>query len=222
MLDAAARNKLIEENLGYVKALALQIRAELGEIQDLDEMVAQGGQGLVEAAERWDPARGVAFSTFAYYRIRGSIFDGIRKTGWKSRAELRFAAAANDYLENLADREVPGARFEIEDQVADLGRALDGVATVFLTSLSSDRRDLVADPGPSATEQLEEQETLHALRAALPHLPERERHLVEAYYFEGETLEQVGKRLGLSKSWCSRLHARAIQLLGEAIGAGAG
>jgi RNA polymerase sigma factor for flagellar operon FliA len=219
MLDPAARNKLIEDNLGYAKALAIQVRGELASPQDLEELMAHGARGLVEAAERWDPARGVTFATFAYYRIRGAIFDGMRKGGWLPR-ELRFAAAANDLLENLGDRERPpdAPRDTIEDQVAELGQALDGLSTVFLTSRSANSREL-ADAAPAASEQLEEQETLREIRAAVTRLPEKERQLVEAYYYEGQTLEAAGKRFGLSKSWCCRLHARAIQLLGAELGA---
>lgn len=223
MLDPAARNKLIEENLGYVKALAIRIRGELASASlDLEELVAHGTSGLVEAAERWDPARGVAFSTFAYYRIRGAIFDGLRKSGWLPRGEARFAVAANDFLENLGDREQPldKAGDGLASQVADLGRALDGIATVYLTSLSAATRDRTPDAAPLASQQLEEQETLRALRAAITRLPEKERQLVEAYYFQGRTLEDAGRSLGLSKSWSSRLHARAINLLGAELAGG--
>ena len=87
-LDKVARDRLIEEHLGYVRALAIQLKKEIAaKALDLEELVAYGSRGLVEAAERFDPDRGVAFSTFAYYRIRETIFDELRQTGWLSRSQ---------------------------------------------------------------------------------------------------------------------------------------
>ena len=62
-------------------------------------------RGLLEAAERFDETRGVAFTTFSYYRIRGAIFDGLRQLGWMNRSQwARYSAHANELLQNQAER----------------------------------------------------------------------------------------------------------------------
>ena len=220
-LDQTARDRLIEEHLGYVRALAIQLKKEIaGHALDLEELVAYGSSGLVEAAERFDPTRGVGFSTFSYYRIRGAIFDGLRKTGWLSRTQWgRYAAASNEYLGNVGDRAAPAepaARQSGAEAAVELGRTLGDVAAIFLTSMGSSSHDDMPDTAqPDAPTRLEREELAVMLRESLERLPGKERHLIELYYFEDLTLEDAGKQMGLSKSWSCRLHARAVRLLAE-------
>ena len=94
------RDKRNEDHRGLVRALAIKVRTSLSRRLDVDDLVAYGSTGLVEAARRWDPGRGVAFKTFAYYRIRGAIFDGLRKQGWLGkRAFRRYMAGTNALLQ---------------------------------------------------------------------------------------------------------------------------
>jgi RNA polymerase sigma factor FliA len=213
MPDALDRNRLIEDNLGYVRALAAQLRKEISAPADLDELVAYGSKGLVEAAERFDPTRGASFTTFAYYRIRGAMVDGLRQSGWlPRRSTARFAVAADEYLASLSARtpeRVPAAA--AVDPVSDLGQVLDDVATIFIATLQGNE----ADEGIDAAQALEQQQLQRAVREALPRLPDKERRMIELHYFEDRSLQDAGKALGLSKSWSSRLHARAVRLLSD-------
>ncbi len=178
---------------------------------------------LVEAAERFDARQGVAFSTFAYYRIRGAMYDGMRTMGWYSRADYaryRAEERANEYMQNQADREgasradgpaAPPTAREAET-LAEIASVLSTVGTVHITSL--DAAASVPDerlPPPDA--QLEWRELSGRLRQALTRLPEKERRLMELYYLGDKNLEEAGRVLGLSKSWACRLHARAVELL---------
>jgi RNA polymerase sigma factor FliA len=220
-LDKVARDRLIEEHVGYVRALALQLKQEIaGKTLDAEELFAYGSRGLVEAADRFDPTRGVAFSTFAYYRIRGAIFDGLRQTGWLSRSQWgRFAAASNEYLGNVGDRAAPAepaARPSSAAAVEDLGQTLGDIAAIFLTSMGSATREDPPDTAQvDAATRLEREQVSVLLHQAVAKLPGKERHLIELYYFEELTLEDAGKQMGLSKSWACRLHARAVRLLAE-------
>lgn len=217
LLDRQARDRLINEHLGYVKAIAAKEKKSLSPRLDLEEMVAYGHRGLVEAAERFDPARGVAFTTFSYYRIRGAIYDGLRQLGWLSRSQYgRFRAAANSYMENQCDREqaVQGQPSSGQDNIQDLAETLNDLATIFLTSLGDRPQNEPADiRTQDSCQALECKETNEAVRNALIKLPEKERRIIELHYFQDLSLLEAGKRLGLSKSWSSRLHARAVRLL---------
>ena len=78
---------------------------------DFDDLVEYGVIGLLEAADRFDPSIGANFMTFAYYRIRGAIYDGLRGMGWMSRTEYakaRFEERANEYLAEVAYAEESG------------------------------------------------------------------------------------------------------------------
>ena len=105
MPDERRRDRLVEENVDYVRALAGQIREHLTASVDLEDLVAYGLKGLIEAADRFDPRQRVRFTTFAYYRIRGAMFDGLRRMGWLKRgayARARLEERANAYLQTIA------------------------------------------------------------------------------------------------------------------------
>jgi RNA polymerase sigma factor for flagellar operon FliA len=215
-LEDADREKLVQEHLGYVRSVAAKVKRELNSPNvDFDELVAYGSRGLMEAAQRFDPARGVAFTTFSYYRIRGAIFDGLREIGWLGRSQYaRFAAGANAYLGNQAERPSAQRGLSTEQRVTEVAEALEDLTTIFLTAMDGPDEpiDVVTPDGATAVEAKQASE---AIRAAVAELPEKERTLVELFYFEGLSLQDAGKSLGLSKSWSSRLHARAIQLLAK-------
>jgi len=215
-LNRAERDRLIEQHVGYARSIAAKAKQNVGGAIDFDELVAFGTQGLVEAADRFDPARGIAFTTFSYYRIKGAIYDGLRKLGWLGRGDYaRFQARSNDLLANFAERGTPAR--SIDDAANDLAITLDQVATVFVTSLEAQIHDPPSD-APDGPTMVARRERASAVRSAMASLPQKERALVQLCYFEDLSLTEAGARLGLSKSWASRLHARAIRSLGEVLG----
>jgi RNA polymerase sigma factor for flagellar operon FliA len=219
------RQKLVDANVPFVRSIAGKIREQLPREIEFDDLYNYGMQGLLEAAERYDRRHGVTFQTFAYYRVRGAMFDGLRNMGWLPRNEyqrMRFEERAVAYLSNLAEREA-GAEtpsvVNIEDEMRHLAEALGGVAAIFVTSLEGKKEsgDTAVGTTPAPQMRMESNERDVAIEEALKTLPEKERRLLQLYYFEDRSLEEVGKIMGLSKSWSSRLHARAIDLLKESL-----
>lgn len=222
------RQRLVDANLPFVHSIAAKIKETLPREIEFDDLVAYGMQGLLEAAERFDARHGTAFTTFAYYRVRGAMFDGLRGMGWLPRAEYaryRFEERASAYLANLADRErgaaspdhEPPEGFSLDQELRDLYACIGGVAAIFVTSLDAGGGEATATPPQHEFEQHERSRTI---RRAVELLPEKERRLLELYYYEDKSLEEAGRALGLSKSWSSRLHARAVELLRRALGDG--
>ncbi len=82
-----AQEQWIEQCQGLVRSLAVQIHRKLPATIELDDLIAYGELGLMEAAQSFDPSHGCQFSTFAYYRIRGSIYDGAAKMSWGLRED---------------------------------------------------------------------------------------------------------------------------------------
>jgi RNA polymerase sigma factor for flagellar operon FliA len=224
-MSARDRDSLVQQHLGLVQSVARKLRKQITARIDFDDLVGYGSKGLIEAAERFDPAHGVAFTTFAYYRIRGAMLDGLRTMGWYSRADYaryRAEERATEYLQNQAERAgaaATGARegaadgeATIEGKLSAIAELLSGVATVHITSLEA--AAAVADdrlPAPDAS--LDTGRLSARVRDAVGHLPDRERQLLELYYFADKNLEEAGAVMGLSKSWACRLHARAVDLL---------
>ena len=235
MPAAREKKELIEKHLALVQAIARKVKKTLSAAIEFEDLVGYGSKGLIEAAERFDPAQGVTFSTFAYYRIRGAMFDGLRTMGWYSRsdyARYRAEERANQLMQAHAEREAaeraaaarePAAAGRAADGGADvastlasIGGILSEIATIHITSL--DAAATVADDSlPSPDASIDHGRLGLRLRGAIQTLPARERQLMELYYYEGKNLEEAGAVMGLSKSWACRLHARAIQLLRTAL-----
>jgi RNA polymerase sigma factor FliA len=228
-MGAQDRDRLVSQHLPLVQAIARKLRKQITARIDFDDLVAYGSKGLIEAAERFDPQVGVAFSTFAHYRIRGAMLDGLRTMGWYSRADYaryRAEERANEYLQNRADREGAGRVAAAADApgeaaggppdaaaaLASAAEILGAIAAVHITSLEA--AATVADerlPAPDA--HIDTGRLGARVRDAVKTLPEKERRLMELYYFGDKNLEQAGAAMGLSKSWACRLHARAVELL---------
>jgi len=222
------RDQLIQQHLSLVQSVARKLKKQITARVEFDDLVGYGSKGLIEAAERFDPRHGVAFTTFAYYRIRGAMLDGLRTMGWYSRADYaryRAEERANEYLQNHADREgaqavgpregapsagPPGPT--VEATLSSVAEILGGIATVHITSLEA-AASVADDTLPAPDASLDTGRLGARVRVALQKLPDKERQLMELYYFAGKNLEEAGGAMGLSKSWACRLHARAVELL---------
>lgn len=201
----------------YVRSIAAAVRRQFGGRLDLEDLVAYGNVGLLEASERFDEKVGANFLTFAHYRIKGAIFDGLRRMGILRGSEQRAAylsERANTYLASNAARDT-GRATTFEDDVREVEGAVASLAVLLATGLEGLERLQVKDDSLSAEERLEQRELQERAAAAIEELPDNERRLLVGYYFENKTLEEAGGALGLSKSWSSRLHARAIDRLRE-------
>src|SRR3954469_19598850 len=141
---AAERNRLVEQHLSLVQAIAAKLKRTLGRSIEFEDLVAYGAKGLIEAAERFDPQQKVAFTTFAYYRIRGAMLDGLRTMGWYSRADYaryRAEERANNYLQSQSERDTAGkqagATSDSASALESIAEILGGVATIHITSLEA-------------------------------------------------------------------------------------
>ena len=172
-----------------VRHVVASVTARRPNPADVDDLVAEGMMALVEALRRFDPSRSVAFSTFAFHRVRGAVKDGLRKieptTGRRARSASGHRSGPNPGGELSRPSPTPARE---PDQLPD---------------------DHALRPDDVAARL----EAYRRLAGAVAQLPDRERALIEAHYGEDLTLDAAGRRLGLSKSWSSRLHARAIDKL---------
>ena len=215
------RRALAEQYIPYVRSIAGKIKKTVAKEIDFEDLVEYGMIGLLEAADRYDPKYGANFMTFAYYRIRGAIYDGLRGMGWMSRSEYakaRFEERANEFLAELAHEGTESAEQSphspFEHAVQDLASAVQGLAAVYITTIdSAEGAQLRDDRGPLAEENLGLEQARSLVRHTIKKLSDQERQLLEMYYYRDMSLQEVGEKLGLSKSWTSRLHARVIEKL---------
>ena len=211
------KTELLEKYGPYVRSLANGVRKQFNARLNIEDLVAYGTIGLFEAAERFDPKVGANFLTFAHYRIKGAIFDGLRKMGTLKGGDQRatyLGERATSYLQSSSDRDQGGAT-TFRDDVHEVESAVTSLAAIFATSLEGLENLQIKDESAGPEERLEQAQVKARVKLALKRLPENERTLLLGYYYEGKTLEEAGEVIGQSKSWASRLHARAIERLKE-------
>jgi RNA polymerase sigma factor for flagellar operon FliA len=105
------------------------------------------------------------------------------------------------------------------DKLREVKVALQAIRTMHHVALDAVPPAALVSDTPAPSDRLDRQQDAARLRAALDRLPDRERALIVAHYVDGQTLLDAGAALGLSKSWASRLHARAIDRLRELLAA---
>ncbi len=213
------RDDLITEHLDLVDAIARKMARSLPRSADIEELIGFGRVGLVEAANKFDPSHGCQFKTFAYYRIRGAICDGIRSLTWfthrvaqRLSLEEGFDALSEQMLDEEGERP---PNQSLQAQVSALKFAVEKMAIACMLSTDEiDAPDHAAETVP-ADEDLAAREISAILRSAIEELEPRQRHIIREHYFVGRTLTACGEDLGLSRSWAKRLHDRSLSdLLG--------
>lgn len=207
-------DRLIEEHLSYAEALGRALWSRLPFRPELDEVLSLARLGLVEAARKFDPGRGVSFKTFSYYRVRGAIFDGLRASGPLSReqhARYRFERGMDLFrLQQAEANPRSGAGPANLDGLREL---MVVMTSVYLLSIDDPDNggDLPDRNTASPMDHVERREATVLIRRLLDKLNDTERAIIRMYYFEDRTLEEIGRVLGLSRSWACRMHARILK-----------
>lgn len=212
--------ELISEGRALVRSLALRIFRNLPIRIDLEDLIAYGELGLAQAARDFDAEQGCQFSTFAYYRIRGEIYDGIAKMTWTSRSKfrrIRYEQMANQVLEQQQDLQAATEQSESKSgpqkALGWFGSTTEKLAVVYLASGVDSDTDPVndaEDPAGLPEERVMNVEISEKLKALIKTLPAVESRLIQLVYFEGYTLQDTASLLGFSKSWTSRMHAKTL------------
>jgi RNA polymerase sigma factor FliA len=209
----ADRDGLIERYQSYAHALASDFIGRVPPQVEKEDMLRYAELGLVEAATTFNPSAGVHFKTFAYYRIRGAVYDGLRELGGMPREfyrQLKFERAASAYLE---DYSAQPANPPSSTGYAELKNISGSILNTYLLSLETVSTEPLAAASEAPDRCFQFAEMAQHVRNAVAQLPEKNRKVIEDYYFHDRTLEAIGKQLGLSKSWVCRLHAKGVEML---------
>lgn len=210
-------DSLIEQYLPFATSIATKVSRSLSSDVDYDDVLCSARLGLLEAARRFDSRFNVDFKTFAYYRIKGAIYDGLRKTGWIPRSlysKIKLEQDATSYLSSITDRIVASTN-SVKNDVHSMVDTLNSLASIYVMSIEGMEDFEVEDEAAlkNLEHKTEFQKIKEKMRDAIEDLPDKERKLIKMYYFQNKTLQEIGERLSLSKSWTSRLHARALEML---------
>ena len=225
MNSCEARNQLVMEHVDFVKSLASRLSHRLPPQVECAELVSVGVIGLIDAADRFEPSRGVPFSAFARQRVHGAMLDSLREIDCATRADRRGSreiAAATAQLWHELQREPDadeiaerlGMSEEEYDALVERLRLADALSAESLLDADDEDGDgaiAASTEGPDA--RLERIEREAWLSSAIAKLPQRERLVLTLSYQRGLPLAKVGKALGVSESRASQLRAKATVTL---------
>ncbi len=209
------RDELVERYRPLVNSIVGRILRSLPVQIEFQEAASYGIIGLLEAAERFDPRRNVSFVTFSYYRIRGSVFDGLREMGILTRTPndnwVRREVALNDLVKTAIDDETDRTSGNLDDEIRRVAKYVDSLVPAYLLSLSAENAPDIADERETSGTEIEFNEMVGLVREAIQGLPDKERDILEALYFKQMSTTDLASQMGVNKSWISRLHSKAIQ-----------
>lgn len=209
----AEQQALVKGAASLVEKVARYLAPRYESLIGFDDMLALGREGLVQAAKSFDPTLGVAFTTFATYRVQGAMLDGIRKEAGRAREiALSCRIAGSEYL--AVQRETGDVMTDTdEDYENRLETFADGLAAAMFTGLVSAATRGQSKGEDAAVSRDSYARAIRALEKATSTLPEREKKLIDLHYRENRELKEVAQILGVSYASVRRYHAGVMERL---------
>jgi len=221
-----AKEKLILRYIPLVKHIVGKIIVELPDKFDFEDLVNYGVLGLMDAIERFDLDRGVKFSTYAVPRIRGAVYDELRRIDWVPtqvrRKSKKFSRAIKELEDELGrsptDEELRERLGLTEEEFKKLLRQVNIPENVslerFIAPQSEDElrlKDMLQDDSEQEPDNLVAYNQMkEVLGEAIDKLSEKEKLVVTLYYYEDLTLQEIGEVMELTAARISQLHTKAI------------
>jgi len=206
-------NEAVKRYTPLVRSIARRLSMKLPKHYDYNDLVSDGMVGLLLAIERFDPSRGVKFETFATYYVKGAILDNLPKLPKVPKREEQVV------YQNTED---------VETDSANLFNKVTNLAYSYILSLDAPSGGADGDESFNLLSQLgaadgvqrdiEFEQLQKTLTWVIEQLPHQERTTLKLYYFQKLPFNEIGRRLGLSESWVSRIHKRALEQLRVKLG----
>lgn len=223
---SAAESAFVEKHLTLVKTIVGRIAVTLPPHVPIDDLYSAGLVGLLNAVRNFDSESGSAFVTYARLRIRGAIFDELRRLDWVPRSihnKARKVQAAMQEVEQKTGRTATEAEVArvLQITVTEYQQLLDEIRPAAFVCLDSVQNSEGED-GASFYENVQDQsqespmdgaarnEMTQLIAERLEQLPEMQRKVLALYYFEGLRLREIAEAYGLTESRICQIHAQGI------------
>ena len=227
-IDSLSREQIIMQYLPQVKHIVQRVAAHLPQSVEIDDLLNVGVIGLIQAVERYDPARDNKFMTYAAFRIRGAVLSELRSRDYISRTDRRKVRDLEKTYLKLEQKK--GGDVEDHEVVKEMGvsfeqfykvKQMSNIAIISLEEMgySSDKkRDSLSEMfinnrDEEALNLIGIKEVKVVIAKTIEELPEKEKLVISLYYMDELTMKETGKVLGITESRVSQLHTKAITRL---------
>lgn len=226
--DSLSREQIIMQYLPHVKRIVQRIAVYLPKNVEIDDLLNVGVIGLMQAIERYDPARDNKFMTYAAFRIRGAVLSELRSRDHISRTNRRKVRELEKTYLKLEQKN--GGDVEDHEVVKEMGvsfeqfhkiKQMSNISIISLEEMgySSDKKRnslsemFINNKDEDALNQTGIKEVRVAIAKTIEELPEKEKLVISLYYMDELTMKETGKVLGITESRVSQLHSKAITRL---------
>ena len=219
--------EFVVKNTTYARKLARQFYRDRKHFEiDIEDFEGAALLGLCDAARRYDPEKGMAFQTYAYFRIRGAMYDQMRRGGGIPRRFFHQLVKGEQLDTNEEDEKEPSEENKDDKnqlpyafaknfaELASLAAIVSEVGVRLHQNSERETFELSYCEQSSPEDAIIANNTMSYLQKLVSQLPENQRRVLEYRYFQGLTIEQMREKfVDVSRSWVSRLHAKAIESL---------
>lgn len=225
-------NEMIEQYLPLVQQVVNRLAKGLPAHISKDDLFSMGTIGLINSIERFEPEKGVKFETFATWRIRGAVLDGLREMDWVPRhirqwsKQIEQAYSVVEAEKNRAATDEEIAAY-LQITTSELQKRLAQISMGSVSSLEEPLHlfgeeqgllDVLPDPNAQDPVSHVTREELKAvLESAIARLPEKEKLVVALYYYEELSIKEISEILKVTAPRVSQLHTKAISRLRGAL-----
>lgn len=218
-------NETIEQYLPLVQQVVNRLAKGLPAHISKDDLFSMGTMGLIGAMERFEPEKGVRFETFATWRIRGAVLDGLRESDWVPRQVRQWAKQIEQAYRTIesqtnrsaSDEEVSTclnispAEFQKRLAQISMGAVSSLEESIHISGEDQTLLDLIPDPNADHPDvHVVKDELRKVLEHAIARLPEKEKLVVALYYYEELTIKEISGIMEVTSARVSQLHTKAI------------
>jgi RNA polymerase sigma factor for flagellar operon FliA len=222
--DPRTRHQLVRCYLGMTHRIAAKLFGRrVGNAVAFDDYLQYARVGLLEAIDRYDATREASFATFAAYRIRGSVLNGLEQAtesaaqaAQRRRARLLERAQSLDGADTTSRTQSErGSAGSSADRFAGMVDVAVLLAMGYVLEDTGEWNPAGAAANSDPYKSVALERVRERLNRLVDALPERERCIVRYHYFQHMEFQAIGELLEVSKGRISQLHARALQLIRE-------
>ncbi|NPA12888.1 MAG: FliA/WhiG family RNA polymerase sigma factor, partial [Aquificae bacterium] len=222
------KEKIVKELEGVVRRIARRIaREDMPPSVSGEDLIQEGYIGLLKAYKKYDKNKNVKFLTYAEYRIAGEIIDSLRRLDWKPRRDRQLAREIDEAIKKLEQQlkreptteEVARCLNMSEEEYKKVEEKVNnGILISLDATIGKDDEEgetklwQVIPSNDNDPEKWAEKENLERIiKRLIDKLDDREKNVINLYYYDEVPMKKIGEVLGLTESRISQIHSKAIK-----------